>query len=334
MTRSPAPSTAPRASGTYLPRHLLSAADLGPIGLPGLLDRADAFRERRSDPERPQPLLGRQVALLFEKPSLRTRVSFEVAVTGLGGHAIALGPDEVGLGRRETAADVARNLSRLVDAIVLRTFAHDTLIDMAQASTIPIVNALTDDEHPCQALADLLTLRRHFGRLHGLRLAYVGDGNNVAHSLMLAGALAALDVRVATPAGYGPDPRIVERARDLAAENGGRISLTVDPRAAVDGADAVYTDVWASMGREAEADERRDRFAGYQINDELMTGAAAHAVALHCMPAHRGEEITASVLDGPRSLALEQAANRRDVQEAVLAELLGDRPPTEDLALR
>ncbi len=304
------------------------------MGLSALLDRADAFREQRGDADRPQPLRGRQVALLFEKPSLRTRVSFEVAVTGLGGHAIALGPDEVGLGRRETAADVARNLSRLVDAIVLRTFAHATLIDMARASTVPIVNALTDDEHPCQALADLLTLRRHFGRLDGLRLAYVGDGNNVAHSLLLAGAVAGLDVRVATPSGYGPDPRLVERARDLAAGNGGRITVTVDPRAAVDGVDAVYTDVWASMGREAEADERRDRFAGYQVNDELMAAAAEHAVAMHCMPAHRGEEITTSVLDGPRSLALEQAANRRDVQEAVLAELLGTPTPPEGVALR
>lgn len=334
MTRSPALSAPAQASSGGPARHLLSAADLGPMGLPALLDRADAYREAQRHADRPQPLLGRQVALLFEKPSLRTRVSFEVAVTGLGGHAIALGPGEVGLGRRETAADVARNLSRLVDAIVLRTFAHATLTEMAKASTVPIVNALTDDEHPCQALADLLTLRRHFGHLDGLRLAYVGDGNNVAHSLLLAGAHAGLDVRVATPAGYGPDPRIVERAHDIAAGHGGRITVAIDPRAAVDGADAVYTDVWASMGREAEADERRDRFTDYQVDDELMAGAADHAVALHCMPAHRGEEISASVLDGPRSLALEQAENRRYVQEAVLAELLGHRDPTGDPALR
>ncbi len=334
MTRSPAPSAAPRSTVTESARHLLSAADLGPMGLSRLLDHADALRDDRDDPDRAQPLRHRQVALLFEKPSLRTRVSFEVAVTGLGGHAIALGPDEVGLGRRETAADVARNLSRLVDAIVLRTFAHSTLTEMAKASSVPIINALTDDEHPCQALADLLTLRRHFGHLDGLRLAYVGDGNNVAHSLLLACASAGIDIRVATPAGYGPDHRIVARAVDLAAVHGGRVTVTVDPRAAVDGADAVYTDVWASMGREAEADERRDRFADYQVNAELMSGATGHAVALHCMPAHRGEEISASVLDGPRSLALEQAENRRYAQEAVLVELLGSRAAAEDPSLR
>ncbi len=307
-------------------RHLVGAEDLGTLGLASLLDRADDLRTTRHDPDRPRPLAGRQVALLFEKPSLRTRVSFEVAVTSLGGDAIALGPDEVGLGRRESAADVARNLSRLVDAIVLRTFAHTILTDVAGAATVPVINALTDEEHPCQALADLLTLRRHFGRLAGLRLAYVGDGNNVAHSLLLAGALAGLDVRVATPPGYGPDPQIVARAERLASGTAASISVGTNATAAVTGADAVYTDVWASMGREAEADERRDRFASYQVNDELLAHAASQVVAMHCMPAHRGEEISAEVLDSRRSVALEQAENRRYVQEAVLIELLGDHP--------
>ena len=306
-------------------QHLLGAEDFERLGLARLLDRAELLRGQRQRIAPDRPLEGRQVALLFEKPSLRTRVSFEVAVTSLGGHAIALGPDEVGLGRRESAADVARNLSRLVDAIVLRTFAHGTLTEMAEAASVPVVNALTDAEHPCQALADLLTLRRRFGRLAGLRLAYVGDGNNVAHSLMLAGALAGLDVRVATPPGYAPDPEVVDRARALAARHRGRVSLGVDPVAAVSGADAVYTDVWASMGREAEADERRVRFAGFEVNEALLAHAAPHVVALHCMPAHRGEEIAAAVLDGPRSLALEQAENRRYVQEAVLVELLPPR---------
>jgi ornithine carbamoyltransferase len=301
-------------------RHLLSAADLATLGLARLLDRADLLRSDRAAAGR--PLAGRQVALLFEKPSLRTRVSFEVAVTGLGGHAIALGPDEVGLGRRESPADVARNLSRLVDAVVLRTFAHATLVEMAGAATIPVVNALTDAEHPCQALADLLTLRQRFGHLRGLRLAFVGDGNNVASSLMLAGALAGLDVRVATPPGYEPDADVVARARALATEQRASISVGTDPAEAVAGADAVYTDVWASMGREEEAEERRVRFAGYEVTESLLVGAAPHVVAMHCMPAHRGEEISASVLDGQRSLALEQAENRRYVQEAVLMELL------------
>jgi ornithine carbamoyltransferase len=307
------------------PRHLLSAEDLEGLGLTRLLDRSQLLRTDRAAIAPNRPLAARQVALLFEKPSLRTRVSFEVAVTSLGGHAIALGPDEVGLGRRESAADVARNLSRLVDAIVLRTFAHDTLVEMAEAASVPVVNALTDAEHPCQALADLLTLRQRFGRLAGLRLAYVGDGNNVAHSLMLAGALAGLDVRVATPPGYEPDPEVVARARALGTRHRSRISLGTDPVDAVSGADAVYTDVWASMGREAEADERRARFAGFEVNESLLAHAAPHVVALHCMPAHRGEEISAAVLDGPRSLALEQAENRRYVQEAVLIELLAAR---------
>ena len=306
-------------------RHLLSAEDLEPIGLHRLLDRAHLLRTERGAPAGHRPLAGRQVALLFEKPSLRTRVSFEVAVTSLGGHAIALGPDEVGLGRRELPADVARNLSRLVDAIVLRTFAHDTLLEMASASSVPVVNALTDAEHPCQALADLLTLRQRFGRLPGLRLAYVGDGNNVAHSLMLAGALAGLDVRVATPSGYEPDGEVVARARALARRHRAWISVGTDAAEAVRGADAVYTDVWASMGREDEADERRARFAGHRVDEALLAGAAPHVVAMHCMPAHRGEEISAAVLDGPRSLALEQAENRRYVQESLLIELLSAR---------
>jgi len=311
----------PRASV----RHLLSAADLETLGLARLLDRADLLRGDRHAHGPARPLEGRQVALLFEKPSLRTRVSFEVAVTGLGGHAIALGPDEVGLGRRESAADVARNLSRLVDAIVLRTFAHDTLLAMADAASVPVVNALTDAEHPCQALADLLTLRQRFGRLAGLRLAYVGDGNNVANSLMLVGALAGLDMRIATPPGYAPDPAFVERARALAGRHQAWVSIGTDPVEVVAGADAVYTDVWTSMGREAEADERHARFAGFTVDDALLAHAAPHVVALHCMPAHRGEEISAAVLDGPRSLALEQAENRRYVQEAVLIELLTAR---------
>ncbi|HEX7195427.1 MAG TPA: ornithine carbamoyltransferase [Candidatus Limnocylindria bacterium] len=321
-TELAAPTRRPPAAR---PRHLLSAEDLEDLGLVRLLDRAENLRTERHRIGPARPLEGRQVALLFEKPSLRTRVSFEVAITSLGGHAIALGPDEVGLGRRESPADVARNLSRLVDAVVLRTFAHGTLLEMAGAASVPVVNALTDDEHPCQALADLMTLRRRFGRLAGLRLAYVGDGNNVAHSLMLAGALAGLDVRVATPDGYGPDPAVVERARALARRHRAWVSVGTDPAEAVDGADAVYTDVWASMGREDEAEERRTRFAGFGVTEGLLSGAAPHVAALHCMPAHRGEEIAAAVLDGPRSLALEQAENRRYVQEAVLTELLAPR---------
>jgi ornithine carbamoyltransferase len=261
------------------------------------------------------------VALLFEKPSLRTRVTFDVGITLLGGHAVYLGPDEVGIGRRETATDVGRNLSRWVDAIVLRTFAHDTLVELATAASVPVVNALSDHEHPCQALADLLTLRQHLGGLRGRTLAFVGDGNNVCHSLMLAGSVAGLHVRVATPPGYEPDPTVVRAADDAAARNGGSVTLGTDPAEAVAGVDAVYTDAWTSMGAESEADLRRLRFAGFRVDAGLLSSAPG-ALVMHCLPAHRGEEITDEVLDGPTSVVLDQAENRLYVQQALLVELL------------
>ncbi|HET8587443.1 MAG TPA: ornithine carbamoyltransferase, partial [Candidatus Limnocylindria bacterium] len=252
----------------------------------------------------------------------RTRVTFDVGVTSLGGHALYLGPDEVGIGRRETATDVGRNLSRWVDAIVVRTFAHATLLELADAATVPVVNALTDLEHPCQALADLLTLRQHLGSLPGRRLAFVGDGNNVCHSLLLAGALAGLHLSVATPHGCEPDAQIVAQARRIGQKTGSRIDLLQSPAEAVAGADAVYTDVWTSMGAESEAEGRRALFAGFQVNDSLLA-AAPDALAMHCLPAHRGEEISAAVLDGPRSVVLDQAENRLYAQQALLVELLG-----------
>lgn len=302
-------------------QHLLSAADLGELGLGRLLDRAESLRAARSAGRLPQLLAGRQVALLFEKPSLRTRVTFDVGVAALGGHALYLGPEEVGIGRRESAADVGRNLSRWVDAVVLRTFAHATLTELAAAASVPVVNALTDLEHPCQALADLLTLRQRLGTLAGKRLAFVGDGNNVVHSLLLAGALAGLDLRVATPPGCEPDSEIVARARRIARTSGARISIGHDPTVAVDGADAVYTDAWTSMGHESQAAARRRLFDGFKVNDQLLRGAP-DALVMHCLPAHRGEEITDAALDGPRSVALDQAENRLYVQQALLVELL------------
>ncbi|HEX2222027.1 MAG TPA: ornithine carbamoyltransferase [Candidatus Limnocylindria bacterium] len=315
-TGSDAESAIPNA-----PRHLLSAADLVGIGLERLLVRAESLRRDRLAGRRAPLLAGRQVALLFEKPSLRTRVSFDVGVNLLGGHAVYLGPDEVGLGRRETPADVARNLSRWVDAIVLRTFAHRTLVELAEASAVPVVNALTDREHPCQALADLLTLRQRLGSLCGRRLAFVGDGNNVCHSLLLAGATAGLEMRVATPAGYEPDASVVSEAGTLARLSGGSVVVGDDPRAAVKGVDAVYTDVWASMGAEPEAAARRERFAGFRVDARLLAGAP-RALVMHCLPAHRGEEISDEALDGPHSVVLDQAENRLYVQQALLLELL------------
>ena len=312
------PKVVPRHAG---PRHLLSSGDLDSATLGRLLDSAERLRMQRSTGAVPPLLAGRQVALLFEKPSLRTRATFDVGVAALGGHALYLGPDEVGIGRRETATDIGRNLSRWVDAVVLRTFAHETLAELAEASSVPVINALTDLEHPCQALADVLTLRRHLGSLTGRTLAFVGDGNNVCHSLLLTGALAGLHVRVATPGGYGPDPAIAAAATRAAAEAGGSVDIGTDPVTAVEGADAVYTDAWTSMGAEAEADLRRLRFGGYRVDERLMQ-RAPNALVMHCLPAHRGEEITDEVLDGPSSVVLDQAENRLYVQQALLVELL------------
>ena len=304
------------------PRHLLSSGDLDAPSLGRLLDSAERLRTQRAAGAVPSLLAGRQVAMLFEKPSLRTRVTFDAGVTALGGHAIYLSPDEVGIGRRETATDIGRNLSRWVDAIVLRTFGHATLVELADASSVSVVNALTDLEHPCQALADVMTLRQHLGDVGGRTLAFVGDGNNVCHSLMLTGALAGMHVRVATPPGYEPDPAIVDRARQIAADTGGTVILGNDPVAAVTDADAVSTDAWTSMGAEAEADLRRLRFGGYRV-DAALLAHAPEALVMHCLPAHRGEEITDEVLDGPRSVVLDQAENRLYVQQALLVDLVG-----------
>jgi ornithine carbamoyltransferase len=310
------PRLAPQAPG------VLSATDLLEIGLGRLFTRAEALAADRHAGRRAPLLAGRQVALLFEKPSLRTRVTFDAGIQALGGHPIYLGPDEVGLGRRESAADVGRNLSRWVDAIVVRTFAHATLVELAEAASLPVVNALTDREHPCQALADIFTLRQHLGTLPGRRLAFVGDGNNVCHSLLLLGAGAGLDITVATPVGFEPMAAIVDQARALARRSGGSVEIGHDPARAVDGADAVYTDVWTSMGAEDNAAARRRRFAGFRVDAELLSHAP-DALVMHCLPAHRGEEISDEALDGPRSVVLDQAENRLYTQQALLVELLG-----------
>jgi ornithine carbamoyltransferase len=302
--------------------HFLSSHDLDPAGQRRVLERAALLREQRRRGAVPALLAGRQVAMLFEKPSLRTRVTFDVGIAALGGHAVYLSPDEVGIGRRETATDVGHNLSRMVDAIVFRTFGHETLVELAAAASVPVVNALSDREHPCQALADVLTLRQHLGEPAGRVLAFVGDGNNVCHSLLLAGSLAGLHIRVATPPGYEPDPDVVAAAASSARRTGGSVTIGTDPVAAVRGADAVYTDAWTSMGAEAEADLRRLRFAGYRVDGDLLAGAPG-ALVMHCLPAHRGEEISDEALDGPRSVVLDQAENRLYVQQALLVELLG-----------
>ena len=262
MTAVPARARALPAT----PTDYLSAADLDAAGQDRVLERAARLREQRRLGRATRPLADRTIVLLFEKPSLRTRVTFDEGITRLGGHVIYLGPEEVGIGRRETATDVGRNLSRWVDAIVSRTFGHDTLVELAEAASVPVVNALSDREHPCQALADLLTLRQHLGDTRGRTLTFVGDGNNVCHSLLLAGALGGMHVRVATPAGYEPDPGIVTAAAVTARDLGGSIECFTSPADAVAGADAVYTDAWTSMGAESEAELRRLRFAGFRVD--------------------------------------------------------------------
>lgn len=300
----------------------LSVVDLDAGRLVELLDLADALkRERRaSGVARSDVLEGRTVALLFEKPSTRTRVSFQVAIAELGGRPLPLSPQELQLGRGETIADTAEVLSRYVHALIVRTFEQERLGELAAASSVPVINALTDREHPCQALADLQTVREQRGELAATRLAYVGDGNNVAHSLLLAAGLAGMGIRLAHPPGYGPDVEVVEQSRKLGAD----VHVTEDPVAAVEGADVVYTDVWASMGQEATQQQRRERFFPYQVNAELMARAAPDAIFLHCLPAHRGQEVAAEVIDGSASRVLEQAENRLHTQKALLSVLLGD----------
>lgn len=268
-------------------------------------------------------LRGKVAALVFQKPSLRTRVSFELAMRQLGGDSLYLSPAEVQLGQREGVVDVARVLSRMVDAIIARVFVHADVVGLAEHASVTVVNALSDLEHPCQILADLLTLYERYGRLHGLRLAYIGDGNNIAHSLALAAPRLGIDLRFACPDGYEPDPSVLEQAARLAGTHGGAIELFRDPHQAVDGADAIYTDTWYSMGQEGEADLRAPIFRPYQLNAALMAHAAPSAIALHCLPAHRNHEITDEVMDGPASAVYDQAENRLHAQKALLLGLLG-----------
>jgi ornithine carbamoyltransferase len=308
--------------------HYLSVDDLTGEQITAVLDLADELKADRDQrvaegrsPVRDE-LAGRTVAMIFEKPSTRTRVSFQVAVSELGGAPLPLSSAELQLGRGETIGDTGAVLSRYVHAIVVRTFGQDRIEALASASTVPVVNALTDLEHPCQALADLQVFRQAHGGFDGRTLAYVGDGNNVANSLLLAGAKVGLSVTIAHPDGYAPDASIVARARELAAETGATIELTTDPVAGVSGAHAVYADVWASMGQESEADDRAALFAPFQVTAALMSHAAADAVFLHCLPAHREEEVTAEVIDGPASRVFDQAENRLHAQKALLATLM------------
>lgn len=313
----PAPKTAtPEVPQTLRGRDFLSLQDFTPPEMEALLQLA--LRVKAQPASYRSALEGKTLAMLFEKPSLRTRATFEVGMGQLGGRALYLGPQEIGLGKRESVPDVARNLSRWVDVIMARVFSHLTVTGLAEHATVPIINGLSDFEHPCQALGDYLTLLEHKGKLTGLTLAWVGDGNNVCHSLIAGAARLGVRMRAATPPGYEPDAAVVAAAEGA----GGRIQLTYDPAEAVQGADAVYTDVWASMGQEAEAEARHQVFRAFQVNGELMRRAGPQALFMHCLPAHRGEEVTDEVIDAPTSVVYDQAENRLHSQKAILLALL------------
>jgi ornithine carbamoyltransferase len=305
-------------------KHLTSINDLSPADAIEILDLAGRLKAELKGGV-PHPLLqSKTLALVFEKPSLRTRTTFDAGMHQLGGHTIYMGHTDIGPGTRESVPDIARNLSRWVDGIVTRTFAHSTVVELAQYATVPVVNGLCDEEHPCQALADMLTLREHKGELKGKHLAYVGDGNNVAHSLMLLGAKLGVNVTVATPAGYEPMPQYVETAQRDAKQTGAVIRVIRSPEEAIATADAIYTDTWTSMGQEAEAEKRRRVFPPYQVNNRLLQHAKADAIVMHCLPAHRGEEMTDEVMDGPQSVIFDQAENRLHAQKAALVWLMSE----------
>lgn len=306
-------------------KDLTVITDLSQTDLHDLLGHSRALRAETRTKRRLTIAEGRNAALVFEKPSLRTRVTFEVAMRQLGGSALYLGPADIGLGTRETVPDVARNLSRWVDCIIARVFEHDKITQLAANATVPVINALSDFEHPCQILADLLTIFDIKGRLSGSTVAWVGDGNNVCNSLMLACGMTGINLRVATPKGFEPPRAVSEHAAKLSQESGSELLLTYDPYEAAAQADFIYTDVWASMGQESEAEARRRIFRPYQLNRELLSKAKPDACVMHCLPAHRGDEITDEVLDGPQSIVLEQAENRLHAQRALLARLLGNR---------
>jgi ornithine carbamoyltransferase len=317
-TKRAAPSRVPTA---FECPDLVSTRDLGPSGVEAVLHLAGIMKSRPADFHK--ALAGKQIVMFFEKDSLRTRLTFQAGMASMGGNAHFVDQTQSRIDAREKLSDIAHNLERWMDGIVLRTFAHQTIEEMAEHASVPVINALSDLEHPCQALADYFTLQNHFGDLKHLCLAYVGDGNNVAHSLLLTAACLGSSIRIATPAGYEPNAEIVSDAREIARQTGAVIELLSDPHQAVAGADALYTDAWASMGQEHEAGKRARIFPPYQLNQALAARAAPHAVFMHCLPAHRGEEITDEVMDSERSVVFDQAENRLHVQKAILYLLLG-----------
>lgn len=300
-------------------RDLLRIDDLSPAELSHVLDVAAAQKRMWGTGTRNAPLTGRSVAIVLQKPSMRTRISFEVACVRLGAHPVIMSGSEGAFSRGESVYDTAKVMERYVDAIVIRTYEQALVDELALHASVPVINALTDDHHPCQGLADLLTIREKFGRLAGVRMAYLGDGNNMAHTYLLGAALAGMNVVVASPEGYEPDPAVVARAKEIALQTGGRASVTRDPEVAVAGADVVVTDTWASMGQEAEHHERAGAFESYRVDASVMAKAGSGAIFMHCLPAHRGEEVTDEVIDAPYSVVFDEAENRLHAQRALLS---------------
>jgi len=298
----------------------LSIRDFSPEEIRHLLDLAAAVKARPA--QYGEALKGKALAMIFEKPSLRTRVSFDVGIHQLGGFSVYLSPAEINLGKRESIPDVARNLERMAQGIMIRTFAHRIVEEMAEYAHVPIINGLTDYSHPCQAMADYLTVQEVKGRLDGIKLAFVGDGNNVAHSLMFAGARLGVHVAVVTPKGYEPAEDAVRWTREEGRKTGATLLVTGDPAEGLHGADVVYTDVWASMGQEAEAEARKKIFMPYQVNGALFSKARPDAIFMHCLPAHRGEEVSSEVIDSPRSVVFQEAENRLHAQKAIMLSLM------------
>jgi len=304
-------------------KHLITIADLSAEEVWQILNLAKELKEEWRKGGNKPILKGKTLGMVFQKPSLRTRVSFEMGMIHLGGQALYLSPDEIKLGVRESVPDVARVLSRYVDGIMARVFAHRHIEELAAYSRVPVINGLSDYNHPCQALSDLFTIWEKRGTLSGLRLAYVGDGNNVATSLLFAATKVGMDVALASPPGYELSEEVVEKGREFAVQSGSRVELPHDPFEAVRGADVIYTDVWVSMGQEAETEERLRVFPPYQVNARLVEAAKPDVMVMHCLPAHRGQEITDEVMDGPHSIVFDQAENRLHAQKAILALLMG-----------
>ncbi|SFJ27157.1 ornithine carbamoyltransferase [Paenibacillus sp. UNC496MF] len=304
-------------------RDFIELTDYTPEEIRYLIDLAIELKRKQKAGETHHPLKGKTLGMIFEKSSTRTRVSFEVGMYQLGGQALFLSRNDLQIGRGETVSDTAQTLSRYLDGMMIRTFAHRTVIELARAATVPVINGLTDLAHPCQVLADYQAVLEHKGRLAGLKIAYIGDGNNMVHSLLIGAAKLGLHMSVATPEGYEPDADVVRMTKEYAAESGSRIHVCRDPREAIADADVVYTDVWASMGFEAEQKERELAFADYQVNEELARHAKPDFVFMHCLPAHRGEEVSEGVIDGKHSIIFDQAENRLHAQKAVMAAIMG-----------